>query len=55
MPIREGERYTEVIKELAAGDCFGAQGSDVRGRLLAVDEAKSPGLQLAHETDQRDF
>jgi len=45
----------EVIEKVSAGDGFGAQGGEVLGRLLAVHEAKSPRLELAHKRDEGDF
>lgn len=54
-PIRKGERCGEMIEKVAAGDGFGAQGGDVRGRLLAIHQAKSPRLELADQRDQGDF
>jgi len=53
--FRQRERRSQVIEKVTAGDGLGAEGHNVGGGLLAVHEAKSPGLQLAHETDQRDF
>jgi hypothetical protein len=55
MSFWQGERCGEVIKELEPGNVFGAEGNNVEGGLLAVHEAKSPGLQLAHKRDQRHF
>src|SRR5712692_4695295 len=53
--FRQQERCGQVIEKISAGDGFGTQGGEVRGRLLAVHEAKFPRLELAHERDQRDF
>src|ERR1041385_744730 len=53
--FRQHERCSQVIKKFTAGDSFGAEGHHMRRGLLAVHESESPGLQLAHERDQRDF
>ena len=44
-----------MIEEFVTGDILGAEGHHVGGGLLTVHEMKSPGLQLSHERDQRDF
>ena len=45
----------QMIEEFVTGDILGAEGHHVGGGLLTVHEMKSPGLQLSHERDQRDF
>lgn len=47
--IGKGKRCGEAIEELSTGDGFGAESHHMRRGLLAVDDAESPRLELAHE------
>jgi len=44
-----------MVEEFSAGTVFGAERLDVGCGLLAIDDAKFPGLQLADQRDQGDF
>jgi hypothetical protein len=44
-----------VLHIQSAWDLFGAQAQHVRRGLLAVDDAKSPPVQLADKADEGDF
>src|SRR6267143_3221808 len=54
-PVRNSECRSQVVEIAATGDFFRSEAHHMRRGLLAIDEAKSPRLQLAHQRDQGDF
>ncbi len=41
-----------MIEKVATGDFFRSEAHHMRGGLLAVDDAETPGMELAHKKYQ---